>query len=260
MIHIATVHWNTDRWASLQREYFARHIKGPYRMYAWLNNVPNVPAEDFYYATREPVGPHAVKLNLLADLICHSAAPDDVILFIDGDAFPVGDIEPLLAEKLERHKLIAVQRLENNGDRQPHPCFCATTVKLWRQIKGDWHEGHQWTGQDGKTVTDVGGNLLKAVNDHKIDWLPLLRSNKRDLHPVFFAIYGGIVYHHGAGFRKMATRADSARFSGFEKVLYRMIPHFRRKRQRKIEADNAAMSEGVFAKIKAGPAFTADFM
>jgi len=40
----------------------------------------------------------------------------------------------------------------------------------------------------------------------------LLRTNGSKLHPLFFAIYGDIVYHHGAGFRGNAlSRADLQR-------------------------------------------------
>ncbi|HWX74567.1 MAG TPA: hypothetical protein VNZ05_04625, partial [Solirubrobacteraceae bacterium] len=32
-------------------------------------------------------------------------------------------------------------------------------------------------------------------------WTEVLRSNRKNLDPVFFAVYGDAVYHHGAGFR-----------------------------------------------------------
>jgi hypothetical protein len=37
------------------------------------------------------------------------------LLFIDGDAFPVAALEPLLRDRLAEHRLIAAQRYENNG-------------------------------------------------------------------------------------------------------------------------------------------------
>ena len=39
-------------------------------------------------------------------------------------------------------------------------------------------------------------------------WHSLLRSNVVNLHPVFFGIYGDLVYHHGAGSRKSLSRLD----------------------------------------------------
>src|SRR5205085_10192353 len=121
MIHIATVHWQTDKWIDVQQFYLRQHLHAPYRIYAWLNEVPPEYSSQFYYACFEPVNSHAVKLNLLADLICLSSGrDDDILIFLDGDAFPIADLEPLLNEKLTAHKLLAVQRLENSGDVQPH--------------------------------------------------------------------------------------------------------------------------------------------
>jgi hypothetical protein len=211
MLHIATVHWQTEDWIDIQLAYLKRHIPGPHRVYAFLNGVPEANRARFFHSSCEPVREHAVKLNLLADVIRSKAAEDDLIMFLDGDAFPIADLSPILDGKLASHPLVAVQRLENNGDRQPHPCFCVTTVGFWNSIGGDWNEGFTWADKSGKPVTDVGGNLLGILEERKIDWCPLLRSNRTNLHPLWFGVYGGAVYHHGAGFRKdKLSRADLA--------------------------------------------------
>ena len=31
--------------------------------------------------------------------------------------------------------------------------------------------------------------------------MQVLRSNRRELDPLYFAVYGEVIYHHGAGFR-----------------------------------------------------------
>lgn len=267
MIHIATVHWNTARWIDLQQSYLRQHLKSEFRIYAWLNNIPDAPADSFYYATREPVDSHALKLNLLADIICaSSASADDILIFMDGDAFPVGNLETLIHAKLPAAKLVAVQRLENNRDLQPHPCFCATTVGFWREIKGDWKAGHCWKNVHGDEVTDVGGNLLKALDERGVKWVPLLRSNKRNPHPVFFGIYGDVIYHHGAGFRNAETRIDmtSLQFKTGDRVLAKIVPGFgrriRRKAFKKVVAANDQLSEQVFETIRANPQFYTQFI
>ena len=48
----------------------------------------------------------------------------------------------------------------------------------------------------------MGGNLLRRLQLTETPWVELLRSNRRNLDPVFFAVYGEVVYHHGSGFRK----------------------------------------------------------
>ncbi len=212
MLHIATVHWQNEDWIDIQLARLKRHISAPYRVYAFLNGVPEANRAKFFQACLEPIREHAVKLNRLADVICSDSADEgDLLMFLDGDAFPIADPMPLISEKLASHPLVAVQRLENNGDLQPHPCFCVTTVRFWKAIGGDWREGFTWPDRSGNAVTDVGGNLLGILERNGIQWAPLLRSNRTNLHPLWFGVYGDLVYHHGAGFRKdKLSRADLA--------------------------------------------------
>jgi hypothetical protein len=211
MLHVATVHWQTEDWIDIQLARLKRHIPGPFRVYAFLNGVPEANTAKFFHASTVPVREHAAKLNILADVIRGKAADDDLIMFLDGDAFPIADLGQILEARLASHPLVAVQRLENNGDRQPHPCFCVTTVGFWGSIGGDWSPGYTWADRSGTPVTDVGGNLLGILEKGNIGWCPLLRSNRTNLHPLWFGVYGGAVYHHGAGFRSdKLSRADLA--------------------------------------------------
>jgi len=267
MIHIATVHWQTDKWIDVQQAYLRRHIQSPYRIYAWLNDVPAASSSQFYYTCSEPVGSHAVKLNILADLICLSAGrDDDLLIFLDGDAFPIADLEPFLNEKLTAHKLVAVQRLENSGDLQPHPCFCATTVGFWRAIHGDWKAGYTWKNKDGQSVTDVGANLLKQLEEGRVPWHPLLRSNKRNLHPVLFGVYADLIYHHAAGFRPAVTRLDrSDKKNALLKKISSAVPGPLRRPFNKLFferfiAENNLLSERVFGMIQRDPFFYKEFI
>jgi hypothetical protein len=275
VIHIVTVHWNSEKWIQIQQRYLDENVTGPYRLYGWLNGVDEKNYEHFAYVCAEPVKSHAVKLNILADIAGASAADDDILIFIDGDAFPITDIAPLLRD-VPRHKLIAVQRRENNVDIQPHPCFCATTVGFWRSIGGDWKSGHEWRDEFGKPVTDVGGNLLGLLEAHRVDWLPLLRTNRWNPHPLFFGIYADAVYHHGAGFRRPWSRRDinaniaarAARKIAAAPVVSRLtkvVPH----RYRALVNDavsattvraNEDLADDVYTWIVEDPAFFRRFM
>lgn len=207
MIHIVTVHWRDERWIDIQLEYLKKYIHEEYRVYAFLNDIPGIHSDKFYYVSTEPIESHPVKLNLLADIAAfNSASEDDWLIFLDGDAFPVGDLVAYGVAMLDIYALAAVQRKENNGDIQPHPCFCLTTVGFWKSIHGDWKSGYKWRNSQNELVTDVGGNLLRQLNENNISWHPMIRSNKKDLHPVFFGIYDDIVYHHGSGFRSGMSR------------------------------------------------------
>ena len=211
MIHVLTVHWRSDHWIDIQLQYLHRHLRGPIATYEFLNEVRGDHLNKFDFVFDEPIKSHALKLNRHAEEACSRARYEsDVLVFLDGDAFPIADLGAYLDGKLSAYPLVAVRRTENLGDCQPHPSFAATTVGVWRRIGGDWREGFSWMTTDGRRTTDVGGNLLGILSAQSIPWYPMQRSNRVDLHPVFFGIYDGIVYHHGAGFRHSWSRVDQA--------------------------------------------------
>lgn len=212
LLHVATVHYRSPRWIEIQVRYLRRHMSVPYQTWASIEGI------DQSYATAfdrvlEQRGQHAGKLNHLAIEICHVAADDDLIMFLDGDAFPIADPMPVIRDGLEQAPLIAVRRAENVDDPQPHPSFCVTTVGTWRSLPGDWSVGPVWPAVNGNLVSDVGANLLRTLELSDTPWVQLLRTNGADEpHPLFFGIYGEVVYHHGAGFRENALpRADRRR-------------------------------------------------
>jgi hypothetical protein len=216
VIHVATVHFRDERWVEPQLRYLERFADEELRVYAFLNgNGPRRHADRFFYATSEPIRAHAYKLNLLADVIRFAAPdPNDILLFLDGDAFPLAPLGATLRPRLAERPLVAVRRDENNGSPFPHPCFAATTVGFWHEIGGTWHSGDKqhWSDPAGRPLTDVGANLLTILKERGVSWHPLLRSNTRELHPLHYAVYGDdaepvIVYHHGAGFGARPGRA-----------------------------------------------------
>jgi len=285
LIHVATVHWGTERWIDLQLRYLDRFLPRPYRVYAFLTGVPAGHESKFFYSSVEPIKEHAVKLNVLAEIIRLSADdPSDVLIFIDGDAFPVAPLQPLIRDCLDRHPLIAVQRYENFGDLQPHPSFCMTTVGFWSEIGGDWKPGHSWLDRSGKKLTDVGGNLLGLLEGAGVDWYPLLRVNAHNPHPILFGLYGdaphgAVVYHHGAGFRGAPERV--ARLEGGEAELEvtvraKAIDHLRRylastsewllrihpvtRMEHRLTEQEQRLAEPVFSKIEEDEAFWQSFL
>ena len=89
MIHIATVHFKTDMWVDLQLRRLAAHLDRPYRVHAYLEGDAAAHADRFDEPLLAEKIPHWQKLDDLAARICAQADPDDVLLFLDGDAFPV---------------------------------------------------------------------------------------------------------------------------------------------------------------------------
>lgn len=225
MIYIATIHWKINKWTDIQREYIDRAVSSDYKLYCCLDSSLSGEKSKYDFVIEDNERDHAAKLNKLGAVILEHAEPEDVLIFIDGDAFPVfDDFGEYIFEKLKNFPLLAIQRLENGGDRKPHPSFCCTTVKFWKEIQGNWKEGFRYNLSSGQTVTDPGANLLKLLNDRNIEWYPLLRSNKKNMHPIFFGVYDNVIYHHGAGFREPLSRFDMVNYSNiFHWLSHRIL-------------------------------------
>jgi hypothetical protein len=200
VLYIVTVHYLSPRWIEIQHDYLRRHIPVPFRVWSSLEGIEGSYGQYFDRVLVQR-GTHAAKLNHLATEVTHEASEEDLLMFLDGDAFTIANPMRLIEEGLAQAPLLAVRRAENVEEPQPHPCFCVTTVGTWRSLPGDWTAGPTWTGAHGLPTSDVGGNLLRKLELSHTPWVQVLRSNRRDLDPLHFAVYGGVVYHHGAGFR-----------------------------------------------------------
>jgi hypothetical protein len=216
-LYILSAHWKEVDFINIQHKYIKENIDMPYELWSTMDGFPESVFNDykskFDYCEKSRCrkGPHTFhseKINLLASKVLEVAKDNDILLFIDSDAFPLQPVKNYITEKLKEYDLCAVQRLENLGDIQPHPCFCFTTVGLWKQIKGDWNAGYKWIDSRKQERTDVGGNLLKQLNDNNVKWFKMIRNNVYNPHALFFGIYDSIVYHHGAGSRQKFTKYD----------------------------------------------------
>jgi len=197
MIHFIVVHWKDEFWIEPHLRQIALTTGSPYMVHAFFTGIDPAPwRERFATAELTEEKSHSAKLNMLAQIAESKASgPDDLLVFCDSDCFPIAPWEEEVRQKLSGSLLVAVRRDENVGDPHPHPCFTVTTVRTWKMIGGDWSEG-KWTAKSGRVRNEVGGKLMHILQDRGIAWEPLLRSNRFNPHPVWFAIYGDIVYHH----------------------------------------------------------------
>jgi hypothetical protein len=261
LLHIATVHYGSPRWIEIQLAHLREHIHVPFETWTSLEGIDAGYGEGFDHVV-DQAGQHAGKLNHLAFEIEAQAGPGDLLMFLDGDAFPIADPMPVIEDGLARGRLVAVRRTENLGDLQPHPLFCVCAVATWRELGGDWSAGYRWEDSLGRRVSDVGGNLLRQLDLTETPWVALERSNARDIDPIFFGVYGGIVYHHGAGFRDAElTRVHSAempdlaplpRFGPAQMVVRRRNARLRKEWKQGTKRRLLAESERVYERIRAG--------
>ena len=212
-IYICTVHYKTERWIKRQLFFLKKNMEANYKVFACV--PPSRKRKDFHLESSfAPQGSgsqnHADKLNYLARLVCEEAGDDDIIVFLDGDAFPIAPVAKYLTDTLRTHPFLAVQRLENAGDTHPHPSFAATTVGFWKKINGDWSVA-PYINSQGTEVADTGGALFNNFAANHVAWHAMLRSNKRNPHPLWFGVYDDVVYHHGAGYRSPVARIDYAK-------------------------------------------------
>jgi hypothetical protein len=277
MLHVATVHWRDARWIEPQLRHLERNLP-EHRVYASLNGIDLGRYRSRFHWTEDMPGSHPEKLNALARIISAEAASEDLLLFLDSDAFPIAPVDH---DVLGGLPLAAVRRDENAASPIPHPCFCLTTVGFWNDIGGDWGHGNfRWIAPTGDPVTDTGANLYAILEARHIEWRPLLRSNRHELHPLWFGVYADVVYHHGAGSRparsyrdtfaaREAVRAarDRALLPEGVPLLGRLERSLRYRRQKKIaeqdllalEQEMHVLSESVIAQILTDDGFYRQF-
>jgi hypothetical protein len=112
-----------------------------------------------------------------------------------------------------------------------------------------------------QAVSDFGGKVLKALEDRGIEWFPILRSNRRNLHPIMFGVYGGLVYHHGAGFRKPISRQEIAAIPQ-GKSIAPGTPEYREflRQVKTVSAENERLSELLYQRILEGDDFVRELL
>lgn len=223
MVHIVTSHHNTEEFILPQIHFIKENIEQEYKIWAYYDPEDRSKIETykkyFHYLQYPPdlslvskhyknvpgdLDAHYLKLDKLTEIICNDkdTSDDDILLFLDGDSFPINPLDNFLEATLKKYKLAGIQRLENGFDIQPHGSFTITRVKTFRELNLTWSPGYPWSNSHFKGLrTDVGGEILKKLIDTRTIWYPLHRSNKYNIHPVCFGVYDDLIYHHGAGFR-----------------------------------------------------------
>jgi len=241
MLHILTLHLG-DKWIDIQKRELARFISEPYKVYARLGDgmypkenwkykydnqkakVENSKYNDGTISYDEhkhkfdgaiPGAQHwTYSMGKLIDYVLenHEVKLTDKIMLIDSDAFPIAPISDFLEEKLKEYPFVSAQEPMHEWDRDPlylipHPMFMLFEAK---HIIED-----NLTAYLRKVVKDKNNNWWGGTTDWLTerghDYYPLTRSNKTNLHPLYYAIYDDLIYHHWAGSRNMITRPDRLR-------------------------------------------------
>ena len=206
MIHILTVHYKSLDWIPIQHKYLENNLKN-YQVWSFIDEVEFNPWPfDFNFHSskkskvfdkRGGAWDHAKKLDILVKNI-KAVSDNDIILFLDGDSFPISPLNKFIENTLADYDFISIVR-EEMGHKFPHPSFACCKLDLWKKHNLTWG-----------VKFDTGGVLQKQLEDKNIKWKKIKRTQSLGSHPVMFGVYGDIIYHHTAAFREATTRWDIA--------------------------------------------------
>lgn len=262
MLHILTLHLG-DKWIDIQKKQIERFISEPYKVYARLGDQPGL--DGWKYEKDVPSGKYidttvvydkhkdkfdgaisgaqhwTYSMGKLIDYVLQNfeVKLTDKILLLDSDAFPIAPLSDFLDEKLKQYPFVSAQEPMHEWDRDPlylipHPMFMAFEAKhilednltdYLREIIQD--KNNNWWG-----------GTIEWLIERKYKYYALTRSNTVNLHPLYYAIYDDVIYHHWAGSRNMVTRPDRLRAEQTGENV------------EDIALENAKRSDEVFSKLK----------
>ncbi|WP_146393514.1 hypothetical protein [Allorhodopirellula solitaria] len=196
---------------------------------------------------------HSLSIRAMHESISGFLDNDDVLLIIDSDAFPIANIDSLIACIVEDiENIYGIQRTDN-GDYYCHPAFIMLKQKTVRYLSG-------FLPNDSKSVwlpygvrnrymphkKDAVGCLTYCIDRANLRWSPLLRTNVLDVMPVLFGVYGNLIYHHGCGSRHPTVDVHRVAlgYSASDEVMAKEMTEIYRK-----------ISDNVFSRILSDDTF-----
>ncbi len=277
MLYILTLHLG-DKWIDIQKRQIERFVTKPYKVFARLGDHPE-DGEGWKYECDDkgakvtgskytdttiiydkhkdkfdgaiPGAQHWVhSMGKLIDYLVmnQELKPTDQILLLDSDAFPIAPISDFLTERLKEYPFISAQEPMHEWDRDPlyyipHPMFMMFEAK--HILEDNLTEYLREFIQDKND--NWWGGVIQWLSERKHKYYALTRTNKVNLHPLYFAIYDNLIYHHWAGSRNMITRPDRLRVGQGRGEK----PSKNQKEQLdKIALENAKLSNAIFEKLE----------
>lgn len=185
-------------WSTIQSTFLDRSMFVEVHKHVVLNGVTPTPWTDKGYkilSNWQFNRGHLHGLKIIIDSFKSSSY--DWLLVLDSDAWPIRDDWFAVCDRLINEKGksgCAAVRCEN-FDTFVHPCIFLANRSLI--LKGAEFGFKTQMNLLGDVVTD----LAMVYSDFDYDFLPLVRTNKINYHPLFGGLYGHLFYHHGAGSR-----------------------------------------------------------
>ena len=262
MIHVATIHFGSARWIDVQLGYLKRTMTEPYMVWASLHDVPGDHSAKFD-RTVLALGDHPGKLNLVGAEIAAQAQPDDLIMFLDGDAFPVVDPMPVVRRGLEYTSLVAVRRDENFGDEGRIRAPCVGVGPRLGAIHGDWSHGGSLGGAQWRARHRCRGEPPKGPGTHRDAMDALATKQPGESTSVVVRRLRGNRLPPWSGFRRAMARVDLVNRPRLSKrgqklpYVGRVLRRLNKARLQRWEARTQrgaeALGQEMFEKLEARP-------
>ena len=262
MIYVATVHFQSPKWIDVQQAYLRRHISQPFKTFAVLEGISRQ-HHDAFDCVIASKGTHEGHLNLLAAEIGAVADPADILVFLMATPF----LSPIPGRRSQApcvtHKCSPYGGTKITAIGNP---ILASAPSKSKSGSGSTATGAPATNgrtiRGGRRATSAATFGNCRTEQFRLD--PLLRTNKRNDHPLWFAVYGDIIYHHGAGFRRPFSRVDEqmrpegvrgGRIPLWHDIAIKLTARRRRIWTEKVMRSNEELSEQWFERLKNDPDF-----
>lgn len=150
---------------------------------------------------------HVFGLNAILDFF--RTTNEQYFLILDSDCFPIRKnwLEDLL-ESHENYDIFAPARYENL-ETHAHPSAFLFKKSALNNLKFDIM---RMNSIHGKVYYDTASNCQT--------FFPMIRSNKKNLHPILYGLYFDTFYHHGAGSRNLCFRSFKMNYYKEQKYNY----------------------------------------
>lgn len=143
---------------------------------------------------KDPSQAHVGGLNDLVRCFKERADRYSHFLIVDNDAFPIkgGWLDDLVAAMGDREIAIAIR--SENLEQRLHASILLAKKEALGNLDFVLSEGTSLLGDVEKDIMPVrySGEQLRRV-------FPLMRSNRRNVHPTRCGVYYDMFYHHGCG-------------------------------------------------------------
>ena len=186
-------------WYHLQKEFIKKNTTIPYDFKVILNSVGGeIFNDDEIVRVNKNNEGHPAGVQQILEYMRERSNDYSGYLILDSDCFPAfRGWQTVLRKQMKGfNKSIAAPIRYENLDMFPHPCVVYMTPEGLRNKKINFNYT-KVKNLLGETIEEVGGDMVNLMDEV----LPMLRTNRVNLHPIAAGIYNHLFYHHGAGSR-----------------------------------------------------------